>query len=56
MRKQTIQKIDQLYAQGERPQARTTESIGLNAGKRSIILVDTAGKVTAAGSYYEQKT
>ncbi len=57
MRKQTIHNSDALYDQGERPQKnKTTESIGLNTGKRSIVLVDNAGKKTPAGSYYEQKT
>ena len=57
MRKAITQQIDALYDQGERPQKNTTtESIGLNTGKRSIVLVDNAGKKTPAGSYYEQKT
>ena len=52
IRKATAQKIDALYDQGERPpKNRTTESIGLNAGKKSIVLVDNAGKKTQAGSY-----
>ncbi len=54
MRKATAQKIDALYDQGERPQGKTTESIGLSAGKKSIVLVDNTGKKTRAGSYYEQ--
>ena len=57
MRKALMQKIDALYDKGERPQKnKTTESIGLNAGKRAIVLVDNAGKKTAAGQYFEQKS
>ena len=57
LRKTVMQKIDDLYDRGERPQKlRTTESIGLSTGKRNILLVDDAGKRTAAGQYYEQKS
>ncbi len=57
MRKAFMQKIDALYDKGERPQKnKTTESIGLNAGKRAIVLIDNAGKKTAAGNYWEQKS
>ncbi len=53
MRTAITQKIDALYDQGERPQKnKTTESIGLSTGKRSIVLVDNAGKKPRAGSYY----
>ena len=52
MREATAKKSDALYDQGERPEKnKTTESIGLNAGKKSIVLVDNAGKKTSAGSY-----
>ena len=57
MRKAFMQKIDALYDKGERPQNnKTTGSIGLNAGKRALVLIDNAGKKTAAGNYWEQKS
>ena len=59
LRKQTKQKIDELFAAGFRPaKLRTTEGIGLREGlaRRAIILVDSAGKTTTASFYYEQKS
>ena len=57
LRKSVMQKIDALFETGERAtKSKTTESLGLKSGKRSIILVDNAGKLTPAGQYYQQKS
>ena len=56
LRKDTRSKLDALITAGQEPaKHKTTESIGIRSGKRSISLVDAAGKKTPAGIYFEQK-
>ncbi len=56
LRKATKTALDELHSQGAQPEKlKTSEAIGLRRGRGTVILVDTAGKKTPAGLYWEQK-
>ena len=55
--KKTKQQTDALFSAGGRAgKLKTAKGIGIKSGKRSIVLLDSAGNKKPAGIYYEQKS